>query len=285
MRPTCCERRGPRARARVRTSLLLLVIGNAACGTLTVADEQRLGEEIAYQARAELLFLRDDVVRDYVRAIGEEIVAAAGPQAFAYHFEVVDDEEINAFAAPAGYVYIHTGTILASRNVSELASVLAHEIGHVAERHIAENYDRARNAGTIHRAGVLAASVFGFGGLANLGGGLATMAVLNSFTRDDEREADEFAVRVLPAAGYDPRGLVTFLEVVQSESGSQPPPLFSTHPATSDRIEEVEELIDALPDDPGLRTTDKGKLEIVQRRIELLTRKVRPGLPPPPPPH
>jgi len=272
----CCERRRRLARALAHGSLLLLAIGNAACGTLTVAEEQRLGEEIAYQARGELLFLRDDVVRDYVRGIGEEIVAAAGPQAFAYHFEVVDDDTINAFAAPAGYIYIHTGTILAARNVSELASVLAHEIGHVAERHIAENYDRQRNAGTLYQAGVLAASVFGYGGLANLGGGLATMAVLNSFTREDEREADEFAVEVLPEAGYDPRGLVTFLEVVRAESGADPPPIFSTHPATQERIAEVEELIAELPNDPGLRVTDRGRLQIVQRRIELLTRKVRP---------
>jgi predicted Zn-dependent protease len=241
-----------------------------------VGEEQRLGEEIAYQARGELLFLRDDVVLDYVRTIGEEIVAASGPQPFVYHFEVVDDDEINAFAAPAGYVYINTGTILHARNVSEVASVLAHEIGHVALRHIAENYDRQRNAGTLYQAGVLAASVFGYGGLANVGGGLATMAVLNSFTRSDEHEADVFAVEAMPAAGYDPNGLVTFLEVVRGVSGASPPPLFATHPATEDRIAEARELIAEQGETAGLRVTDRGRLEIIQRRIELLTRKVRP---------
>lgn len=248
----------------------------SACGTLSVYEEQRLGEEIAYQTRGELLFLRDDVVLDYVRKMGGEIVAAAGPQPFEYHFEVVDDDEINAFAAPAGYIYINTGTILRARNASELASVLAHEIGHVSLRHIAENYDRQRNAGTLYQAGVLAASVFGYGGLANLGGGLATMAVLNSFTRSDEREADVFAVDVMPRAGFDPDSLVTFLEVVRDESGASPPPLFSTHPATQDRIDEVRELIAAQGEMSGLRLSDGGRLPIIQRRIELLTRKVRP---------
>lgn len=264
----------PRSNCVVLLAVVLFLPG---CGTLTVGEEQRLGEEIAYQTRGELLFLRDDVVLDYIREIGEEVVAAAGPQPFEYHFEVVDDDEINAFAAPAGYVYINTGTILRARNASELASVLAHEIGHVSLRHIAENYDRQRNAGTLYQAGVLAASVFGYGGLANLGGGLATMAVLNSFTRSDEHEADVFAVEVMPRAGFDPNGLVTFLEVVREESGANPPPLFSTHPATEDRMDEAREIIALQGETPGLRVTDRGRLEIIQRRIELLTRKVRPS--------
>lgn len=276
MWPSCCDARRRTPRVRELGLLLVVSVFVSACGTLTVGEERRLGEEIAYQTRGELLFLRDDVVLDYVRAIGEQIVAAAGPQPFTYHFEVVDDDEINAFAAPAGYIYIHTGTILSARNVSELASVLAHEIGHVSLRHIAQNYDRQRNAGTLHQAGVLAASVFGYGGLANLGGGLASLAVLNSFTRSDEHEADVFAIEVLPVAGYDPNGLLTFLEVVREESGAQPPPLFSTHPATQDRIEEAAELISEQPASPGRRVTDRGRLEIIQRRIELLTRKVRP---------
>jgi len=274
------NRRRGRSRSRF-VALFAAAFCLSACGTLSVYEEQRLGEEIAYQTRGELLFLRDDVVIDYIRSMGGEIVAAAGPQPFAYHFEVVDDDEINAFAAPAGYIYINTGTILRAQNASELASVLAHEIGHVSLRHIAENYDRQRNAGTLYQAGVLAASVFGYGGLANLGGGLATMAVLNSFTRSDEHEADVFAVEAMPRAGFDPDGLVTFLEVVRNESGASPPPLFSTHPATQDRIDEARELIAEQGETTGLRVTDRGRLEIIQRRIELLTRKVRPtGLQP-----
>ena len=88
--------------------------------------------------------MRDPTINRYVREIGEELVLAAGPQPFEYTFYVVQDEALNAFAAPGGYIYVNIGTILAARNVSELAGVLAHEVGHVAKRHIAQNYNRAQ---------------------------------------------------------------------------------------------------------------------------------------------
>jgi len=122
----------------------------------------------------------------------------------------------------------------------------------------------------------MAASVFGYGGLANLGGGLASMALLNSFTREDELEADDFALDVLPAAGYDPRGLLTFLKVVEREGSASMPTFLSSHPATEERIEEAAERLSKLPDGSNLESTDNGRFEIIQRRIQLLTRKVRP---------
>jgi len=266
------------ARRRPAATLLLAATLLAGCAPLTVAEENQLGAEIAQQTRSQLLFIRDSVVLDYVRAIGAKLVAAAGPQPFEYHFEVVEDDDINAFAAPAGHIYIHTATILAARDVSELASVLAHEVGHVSLRHIARNYERRRGASTLHQASVLAASVFGYGGLANLGGGLAAIAVLNSFTRSDESAADEFAIGVMVRAGYDPDGLARFLEVVaEEERAGRPPELFSSHPDTEERIADAAALVAAQPRPPGLRTTDRGRLEIIQRRIEVLTRKVRPA--------
>jgi len=276
MRPISCDaHRWVRLGAALLTPLALAAM-LPACASLTVAEERELGAQIAQQARGELLFLRDHVVLDYVRGIGDDIVRAAGPQPFEYHFEVVEDDEINAFTAPAGYVYVHTGSILKARNASELAAVLAHEIGHVVRRHVAENYERSRSAGTLYQAGVLAASVFGYGGLANLGGGLATMMVLNSFTRSDELEADAFAIEVMPRAGYDPNGLLTFLEVVRTAGGAAPPAFLSSHPATDDRISKTTTLIAAQPPASGLRVTDRGRLEIIQHRIKILTRKVRP---------
>jgi predicted Zn-dependent protease len=127
----------------------------------------------------------------------------------------------------------------------------------------------------------LAASVFGYGALANLGGGLAAITVLNSFTRSEEREADAFAIEVLPAAGYDPNGLLTFLELMRATEGSGASTLLSSHPGIEDRIAEAKTLIAALPPKPGLRVTDRGRLEIIQRRIQLLTHETRPtGLKP-----
>jgi predicted Zn-dependent protease len=276
MRPTPRDvRRWARCGAELLTPLLLGAL-LPACATLTVGEERQLGAQIAGEMRGELRFIEDPVVVGYVGAIGDEIVRAAGPQRFEYRFMVVEDDEINAFAAPGGYVYVHTGTILRARNASELAAVLAHEIGHVVRRHHAKSYGRSRGVGTLHEAAVLAASLFGYGGLASVGGGLAAVTVLNSFTRSEEREADAFAIEMLPAAGYDPSGLVTFLDVVREATGPVASTFLSSHPGAEERIAEATALVAAQPRRPGLRVTDRGRLEIIQRRIELLTGKVRP---------
>jgi predicted Zn-dependent protease len=221
----------------------------------------------------------------YVRSIGEDVVQAAGPQPFSYHFYVIDDPEINAFAAPAGYIYVHTGTIMRARNVSELAGVIAHEVGHVARRHIAKNYNRQKNTGLLYQLGVLAASMFGggyVGQAAQVGGSLAAQAYITNFSREDERDADTFAVGVLPRAGYDPNGLVTFFGTIQKESGGGGG-FLSSHPGTAERIRSTRAMILQLDPDPDLRTTDRGKLEIIQRRIQLLTGAANPPVHPPPP--
>ena len=259
-----------------RAVALLLALAAAACGPITVTEERRLGYQFEYQMRGQVELLRDRLVTGYVNEMGRELVGAAGPQPFDYRFYVVRAEEINAFAGPAGHIYIHTETILKARNASELAGVIAHEVGHVARRHVAQNYNRQRNAkiGTdmlAAGAGLLAGGAAG--GAAQLGGGLAAMAYLNSFGRDAEEEADAFAVQVLPEAGYDPEGLVTFFETLQREGGSEAPAFLSSHPAASDRIENTRAAILAQGSREGLRINDGGKFEIIQTRIALLTRR------------
>src|SRR5262245_6407923 len=271
MRRTC-SRTGVRFASRAAAALPLLPLAFG-CGTLSVQEEQVLGRQMAGEIRRGLVFLPDRVVERYVREIGEQILHAAGPQPFEYRFYVVEDEDINAFAAPAGHIYIHTQTILVAKNVSELAGVIAHEIGHVQRRHIAENYNRQRNMGIGYQAAVLAASVLGgpaAGTAAQLGGGLAATAYLNSFGREAEMEADTFAVETLPRAGYDPNGLVTFFETLRAESGDRPADFLSSHPATADRAAAAQAQIAAQPPTEDLRVHDNGRLEIIQRRIEIV---------------
>jgi predicted Zn-dependent protease len=263
-----------RCPGRVLLAVSLLLAG---CAPLSVGEERQLGNQIAMEMRSEYPLLRDRTVEGYVREIGEDILRGAGPQPFEYRFYVVDDESINAFAAPAGFIYVHTGTILKARNVSELSGVIAHEIGHVAKRHIAHNYGRQKGTNLGYQALVLAAGMLGGGAAASaaqMGGGVAAMAYLNSFGREAELEADAFAVDVLPGAGYDPDGLLTFFETLQYESGSQPAGFLSSHPATSDRIRTARERIRAQRSEHRLRVDDGGKLEIIQRRILLLTGRV-----------
>jgi predicted Zn-dependent protease len=261
---------------------LLAALLAAGCGTLSVPEEQRLARDFEVQAERQLRLVRDRVVVGYVDAIGQRIVAAAGPQPFAYRFAVVDDPEINAFAGPGGRIYVHTGTILAARNVAELAGVIAHEVGHVAERHVAENYGKQRAASIGRQAAVLGGGLLAGAGGANaagLAGGLGSAVVLNAYGREAEREADDFAVRVLPAAGYDPSGLPSFFETMVAEGGPRAPAFLSSHPAAADRLAATRAAIDAEPTPAHLRLDDGGRFEIIQRRVELLTGEDRPRRP------
>jgi predicted Zn-dependent protease len=253
----------------------ILLIG---CAPLSYQDEAHLGQQVNAQIKDEADLVRDRRIWDYVRRIGHKVVVASGPQPFTYHFYVVESDSINAFALPAGYIYVNTETIVRAKNVSELAGVMGHEVGHVVKRHVAHNYRRQQNVGALHRIGAYTAALIG-GGLAgsaaDLGGGLAAAAYLNSYGRDAEREADVFAVEVLPKAGYDPDGLVTFFETMMQEAGGGPPAWLSSHPTTSERIEKIRALIREadLPD--GLRKTDGGRLQKIQRRIRELRKRRR----------
>jgi len=260
-------------RARVAAGLCL-ALGLPACAPLSIPEEQQLGRQMSRELRGQLVFVRDPIVVDYISDLGEGILAAAGRQPFEYHFYVVEDQELNAFAAPAGHVYVNTGTILAARNASELAGVMAHEIGHVAHRHVANNYNRQRNTGILYQAGVLAAWMFGGGmgaSAAQLGGGLAATAYLNTFGREAEMQADAFAVDAMPRANWDPNGLVTFFKTLDAQGGPNVPTFLSSHPATDERIEATTTRITELTPDGSLRVDDGGKLAIIQRRIEILT--------------
>jgi predicted Zn-dependent protease len=262
----------PRTSSRA-AALLALLAAAIACATLSVEDERKLGDQFAREVKKEVVFVRDRAVVDYVSRLGAEIVRASGPQPFEYHFYVIEDQEINAFAAPAGHVYVHTGTLLKARDVSELAGVMAHEVGHVARRHIAHNYRRQQGTRIGQQLLVIGAGVAGgqaAAGAANLLTGLGAMAYLNSFGRDAERDADAFAVAVMPRAGYDPEGLVTFFHTLQKEGGSRPPAFLSSHPTTEERIEGTRRMIAEGPHKGGLRRHDGGRLEIIQERVRLI---------------
>jgi predicted Zn-dependent protease len=272
MRPRCSERRGARGAPSLAALALAAALG---CASPTPGEEAQLGAQMHQQLLHEAWLLQDRVVVRYVAELGHRIAEVAGPSETGYRFYVVVDPEVNAFAAPGGYIYVNAGTILAARNVSELAAVLAHEIGHVARRHLAENVARRRTASTARQIGVLAGAVAaGPAGAsaASLLGGIASMAALNSFGREAEREADAFAVEVLPRAGYDPEGVATFFQTLMHQSGEAAAGEFlSDHPATASRVEETLAAIAAQDLPAGLRSDDGGRLEIIQQRIRLLT--------------
>ena len=269
------------ARRRSARACALLLVLLTACSTapLTIEEERQLGAEVEQQARQQLKFVRDEAVVGYVAGLGNDLLRVMGPQPLDYDFYVVEDDELNAFAVPGGNIYVHTGLILKARNVSELIGVMGHEMGHVYYRHVAENYRRQRNTGMAQQLGVLAVGVLAGGAAAqaaNLLTGVGAMAYLNQFSRDAERQADAFAVQTVPKAGYDPNGITSFFGTLLKQYGESGDSFLSSHPATQERIQNTQALIQAEHLPPGLREHDDGRLEVIQHRIRLLTGKARP---------
>jgi predicted Zn-dependent protease len=264
-------------RVRLAATGIALAAALGACATPTLEDEAEIGRKMNAQVYQDLVIVHDDVLNTYIDAIGQRLVRAAGPQPYDYTFTVVQDEAINAFATFGGQIFVHTGLITSTRNVSELAGVLAHEIGHVVHRHLAQNLKRQQELGMLRQAAVLGSAI---GGVPNVGAvdllsQLSTIGLINSFTREAEAEADVFAVDLLPRAGYDPHGMITMFEMLQVSGGKRPPKFFSDHPATEERIELTSKMIEDKHVAANLQQSDNGKLEIIQQRIRLLTQPPR----------
>ena len=207
--------------------------------------EVRLGEKLAVQIEQQQRVLRDSDLQAYVRFVTERLAthAARDRPEVVYRVRVLDDpRQINAFALPAGFLYVYSGLLLAAENEAELAGILAHEIGHVVGRHSANQL--ATQVGLEILAGIALGQ--NSEELAVMAADLGTSGALARFSRDDERQADEFGVRYTIAAGYDPRGLLTFFEKLEKVEGPTRDgleSLLASHPATAERIERLNRLI------------------------------------------
>jgi predicted Zn-dependent protease len=172
-----------------------------------------------------------------------------------FEFFVLEDKTVNAFALPGGFIGVHTGLILAVRSESELAAVLAHEIGHVSQRHIARLFTQQKQAGMASLAAlalaILAArSSPDLAQAAIAGAQYATYQTAVNFTRENEREADRVGVQILDKSGFDARAMPAFLERLQRSYRlyeTNAPSYARTHPLTYERIADVESRVQGLP--------------------------------------
>lgn len=258
-------------------ALIALALVLTGCGTLSVEEEKELGARTQQELRKQMTFVRDPVSVNYLRQFGASLASSARPSPFEFRFYLVEDEEINAQAIPGGAMYVNTGLVLAVKNGAELASVLSHEMGHVTARHVAKMANTARNTGFVTQFFGLAAYILTggnpiFGNLGSLAGAVADQAVITSFTRDDEREADALAVETMVNAGWNPNGMVSMFETLQKEVGSGGggmPRFLASHPATEERIQNTKNEIAKYPGSDKLRSDDP-KLPIIQERLKLI---------------
>ena len=217
--------------------------GDSASGTLSPGDERRLGEAFMREIRANLLLIDDPEVEGYVRSLGQRLAAQNEAPTQSFTFFVVGEDSINAFAGPGGYIGVNAGLLLASEREGELASVMAHEVAHVTQRHIARRFDLQRRTNLPVLAGIIAGIVLGtqspeLGQAAVAGVVGTTIAAQLSFGREVEREADRVGMQLLHDAGFDPHAMPAFFERLQTASRfyRRPPEFLSTHPVTTARI-------------------------------------------------
>jgi predicted Zn-dependent protease len=224
---------------------------SAGCApAVSLQDEVQLGRETAAQINSELPLVQDGAALQYLNQLGSSIASRADTRGIPYRFYIVNAPEVNAFAIPGGHVYINRGLIERAANVSELAGVLAHEIGHVAHRHGIEQWQRAQqaNMGLAALYGILLGR--NPSGIEQVGIQVAGAGVFSGYSRDAEREADISAIQYLIASGINPRGMVTMFESLMAERQRNPSALeqwFSTHPTTQERINNTQAAINQIP--------------------------------------
>lgn len=256
-------------------------MGTASAAELSPMLERSLGEAIMSQGRRDPTYVDDPELSQYLTTMGRKLAAFAPGGVPDVEMFGVRDPEINAFAMPGGFIGVNTGLIVSSGSESELAAVLAHEIGHVVQRHIARGMTQQNQNGMVmlaSLAGALLAALAGGGG--NLAMGVAAFgqaAAINrqlGFSRDAEREADRAGFQMLTKAGYDADGMAQMFSRLMNASrlneGAGGGSWASTHPLSIERMSDVQNRVRSLPPSRHVDSDDfwyvRAKMRVVQGR-------------------
>ncbi|MGD8950686.1 MAG: M48 family metalloprotease [Desulfobacterales bacterium] len=235
------------------------LIGPPAATGITIKEEEDLAREFLRYVTLQLEIIDDPIIVDYVNSVGKRILAKLPPQPFPYHFYVVNQEVYNAFATPAGHVFIYSGLIAAMDNEDELAGILAHEISHVTCRHISQKIERSKLINIATLAGIAAGILIGAAGGGEAAGALTmgSMAAGQSaslaYSRENEIQADQVGMVYLTEAGYTGEGLVSVLNKIREKQwygSDQVPTYLMTHPALEDRMAYIDTYLASRKKEP-----------------------------------
>lgn len=237
----------------VKKCILLCTVLIVVCGIIspksvsgiTIQEEEELSREFMKLILSHYEIIRDPLIVNYVNEVGQKILSTLPPQPFPYHFYVIKEDTYNAFATPAGHIFIYSGLVEAMDNEEELACILAHEISHVMCRHISQKIERAEKVNIATLAGVVAGVLLGTAGASaaanavTFGSMAAGQSYALAYGREDERQADQIGLNILRKAGYNGKGLISTLKKMRNKrwfDSNQIPTYLTTHPASEERM-------------------------------------------------
>ncbi|WP_018719344.1 M48 family metalloprotease [Arhodomonas aquaeolei] len=265
------------APAGAALDLSLPDMGDPADQVMTPAREREIGQRMMGEIRREASLVDDPPVIGYIHDLGVRLAGYSGGASDGFSFFLIDDPRINAFAMPGGYIGINTGLFLAAQSESELASVLAHEMTHVTQRHLARRILAAQGSSLRTMAMILAGILIGTqdpqAGSAAAMSGMASAAQSQlAYSREHEHEADRIGEELLARAGFDPHGMPRFFGRLLDASrySATPPPFLSTHPLTEERIAESRQRADDLASSQG-RTFESASFALMHARLAAIT--------------
>ena len=250
-------------------------LGSSANALISPQEAQDYGAAMLRQMRALNMVVDDPLLNDYIKNLGFRLVAACSQPRDHFAFFIAKDPEINAFAAPGGYIAVNSGLFVIAQNQSELAAVIAHEIGHITQHHLQRAFEASKKDAPLLALVLLGAIAAG----SAHNGGDAGMAVLTggqglleqkqiNFTRKDETEADRVGIQTLANAGFDPDAMADFFQRMEDvmstgSGGDDVPALLQDHPVTTVRISDAKarahQLIAQQKMRPSGTTLDKRK--------------------------
>ena len=230
-------------------------LGDISQSVLTPLQERQIGQQSMMQIRASRQFLDDPEVNDYLNQIGDRLVASSNEPALNFEFFAVNDETVNAFAIPGGFIGVNIGLVLTTQSESELASVLAHEIAHVTQHHYARLLSATQNDGLTSMAAIAVAILAARNSpqasqAAIMGAQARAVQKQLDFTRLHEQEADRIGLELLQKSGFNIHAMPEFLQRLQRATRlleGNAPNYMRTHPITSERIADIENRVSKQP--------------------------------------
>ena len=236
----------------------------------SLETEIRMGKQYAMQVEQGVKLVQDPVVTEYVNRIGQNLVRNSDAQV-PFTIKVIDSDEVNAFALPGGFFYVNSGLILAADEEAEMAGVMAHEIAHVAARHITRQMTRGNwaNIATVPLIFIGGGIGYGIYEAAGLGLPLTFM----KFQRSYETEADYLGLQYMYKTGYDPQAFISFFEKLQAKEKKKPGTLakaFASHPQTPDRIEKSQQEIATILPARAQYVVSTSEFDDVKSRLAII---------------